>query len=453
MRVRRRVRFNGPAGHEGDRKEMETRVVIRTLACATLLGGGSAAGQAPPAGITLDEVYALARERSPHVRAAHAVVEASRAREGAASLPPDPTLEIGVMNLSLPGLAPDMPASMAPQIRAMQTLPFPGKLRLARRIAGLGTGIASAEADETWWEVRSSAAAAFYDIYEADAQIVVMRETLDLLRTFEAAAKALYAAGEGRQSDVLRAGVEVARMEADLRRMQAMRTAAAARLNAMLDRPADTPVPAPVFPALPLHVPATDTLRAWAEQSRPLLEAERTRVEQARARTDLARREIWPDPAIGLAYGQRRGAMGTERMGSVMVGFSVPVLGGKRQRSMRDEAEAGEQVAQAALAAERAQVGARIAELTAALDRTRDLVVLYRADVLPQARANVESSFSAYRVGAVGFTTLVDAQMAVNRFERELHALLAEYGRAVADLERTIGRAIPAAGETLAEVP
>src|SRR5690606_27886707 len=391
MRVRRRVRFNGPAGHEGDRKEMETRVVIRTLACATLLGGGSAAGQAPPAGITLAEVYALARGRKPPVPAAHAVVEASRAREGAASLPPDPTLEIGVMNLSLPGLAPDMPASMAPQIRAMQTLPFPGKLRLARRIAGLGTGIASAEADETWWEVRSSAAAAFYDIYEADAQIVVMRETLDLLRTFEAAAKALYAA--------------------------------------------------------PL------TLGAGAEQGRPLLEARRTRAGRARARTDLARREIWPDPAIGLAYGQRRGAMGTERMGSVMVGFSVPVLGGKRQRSMRDEAEAGEQVAQAALAAERAQVGARIAGLTAALDRTRDLVVLYRADVLPQARANVESSFSAYRVGAVGFTTLVDAQMAVNRFERELHALLAEYGRAVADLERTIGRAIPAAGETLAEVP
>src|SRR5690606_35705028 len=209
----------------------------------------------------------------------------------------------------------------------------------------------------------------------------------------------------------------------------------------------------PVLPALPLHVPEPDTLRAWAERSRPLLEAGRTRVEQARARTDLARREIWPDPAIGLAYGQRGGAMGTERMGSVMVGFSVPVFAGRRQRSMRDEAEAGEQVAQAALAEERARVDARIAELLASLDRTRDLVRLYRADVLPQARANVESSFSAYRVGAVDFTTLVHAQMAVNRFERELHALLAEYGRAVAELEWTIGRAIPVAGETLAEVP
>ncbi|HEX7090063.1 MAG TPA: TolC family protein [Longimicrobiales bacterium] len=431
---------------------MQTGTIIRVLACALLLGTGQAAAQEPP-GFTLDEVYALARERSPVLRAAHFAVEASRAREGAAALPPDPTLEIGAMNLSLPGLSADMPASMAPQIQVMQMLPFPGKLRLARRIAVLGTGIARADADEAWWEVRSRAAAAFYDIYEADARIRVLRETLELLRGFQAAATALYATGEGRQSDALRAGVEVARMEADLRRMRAMRTAAAAKLNAILDRPADTPVPAPVFPALPLGVPAPDTLRAWAEESQPMLAAGRTRVEQARARSALARKEIWPDPAIGLAYGQRAGAMGTERMGSAMIGFSVPVFAGRRQLRMRDEAEAMEQMARAELTQARAWVTARIAELSAGLERTRDLVRLYRAEVLPQARANVESSFSSYRTGAVDFATLVDAQLAVNRFEQEYHTLLAEYGRTLADLEMTIGRALPVDGETLAEVP
>lgn len=432
---------------------MKTGSTFRVLACALLLGTGGAAAQEPAPGLTLDQVYALARERSPLLRAAHFAVEASRAREGAASLPPDPTLEIGAMNLSLPGLSADMPASMAPQIQVMQTLPFPGKLRLARRIAALDTGIRRADADEAWWDVRSRAAAAFYDVYEADARIAVLRQTLELLRGFQAAARALYATGEGRQSDVLRAGVEVARTEAELRRMHAMRTAAAARLNAILDRPIDTPIPATVFPALPLAVPAPDTLRAWAEESRPMLAAGRTRIEQARARSDLARKEIWPDPAIGLGYGRRAGATGVEHMGSAMIGFSVPVFAGRRQLRMRDEAAAMEQMARAELDQARASVSARIAELSAALERTRELVRLYRAEVLPQARANVESSFASYRAGAVDFATLVDAQMAVNRFEQEYHALLAEYGRTVADLEMTIGRALPVNGETLAEVP
>src|SRR5690606_30487286 len=169
--------------------KMETGNIIRALACALLLSTGRAAAQEPPPRLTLDEVYALARERSPLLRAAHFAVEASRAREDAAGLPPDPTLEIGAMNLSLPGLAADMPASMAPQIQVMQTLPFPGTLRLARRIAALGTGIARADADEAWWEVRSRVATAFYDIYEVDARIAVLRETLELLRSFQAAAR------------------------------------------------------------------------------------------------------------------------------------------------------------------------------------------------------------------------------------------------------------------------
>jgi outer membrane protein TolC len=108
-------------------------------------------------------------------------------------------------------------------------------------------------------------------------------------------------------------------------------------------------------------------------------------------------------------------------------------------------------MAQADLADMRAQVDARIGELLAELERTRTLVELYRTEVLPQARANVESSFFSYRVGAVDFMTLVDAQMTVNGYDQELYGLLAEYGRSVAELEMTIGRELPRSSQMLAE--
>jgi hypothetical protein len=63
----------------------------------------------------------------------------------------------------------------------------------------------------------------------------------------------------------------------------------------------------------------------------------------------------------------------------------------------------------------------------------------------------VESSFSSYRVGAVDFPTLVDAQMTTNRYETEYFTLLADYGRAVAELETTVGRALPATPQLMAE--
>jgi outer membrane protein TolC len=189
----------------------------------------------------------------------------------------------------------------------------------------------------------------------------------------------------------------------------------------------------------------------WAESSRPALVRGRIGVEQARTRRDLAARELWPDLTLGAQYGQRPGEMGTERMGSLMLGFSVPVFAGQRQLQMRREAAAMEEMAEAELADIRAQVDARIGELIAELERARTLIALYRSEVLPQAGVNVSSALSGYRVGAVDFMTLVDAQMTVNEYREEQHALFAEYGRLIAELEMTVGREIPLSNPTLVE--
>jgi outer membrane protein, heavy metal efflux system len=403
--------------------------------------------------LTLAEVYETARERNPMLHAARASADAVAAQQPSAALPPDPEVQIGFMNASLPGLRADMPGSMFPSVQAMQMVPFPGKLRLSSRIAGQSTAIARTGADEAWWEVREAAAMAFYEVYQADRQIVVMEETLEWLRQFDEVATAMYSVGSGRQSDVLRAGVAVARMRADIARMRAMRTSAVARLNAVLDRPAETPVHAVMLAPLPREVPTADVLQAWADEDRPLLEAGRVGVEQARSRMALARRELWPDLAVGVQYGQRPGEMGTERMGSLMLGFSVPVFAGQRQLQMRREAAAMEQMASAELAASRANVNARIGELLADLGRTRALVEIFRTEVLPQAEANVLSAFSSYRVGRVDFMTLLDAQMTVNEYRQELHVMLAEYGRTVAELEMAVGRELPVSIETIREEP
>lgn len=231
-----------------------------------------------------------------------------------------------------------------------------------------------------------------------------------------------------------------------------MRAVAAARLNGLLVRPAETPVPSPVLPDLPADTPARDTLRSWAEETRPMLLEARTGVERAGAARDLARKELWPDLALGVQYGQRDAGMGLERMGSFMVGFSLPVFAGSRQLRMRDEAAAMQRMSVADLAEARADVDARIGELLAELDRARTLIALYAGTVIPQAEATVESSYFSYRVGSVDFMTLVDAQMTVNQYEQEYHQLLADYGVGVAELEAVVGRELPSGPRLLAGV-
>jgi outer membrane protein, heavy metal efflux system len=417
------------------------RSIIITAALALAVPAGAGAQERV---LSLDETYRLAREGNPMLRAAAARVAAAAAATPSASLPPDPAVQLGVMNASLPRLDTDMPGAMLPSVQVMQMIPTAGKLRLSGQLARQGTAMLYAEAEEMWWEVRARAAMAYHEIYEADRQLEVMQETLDWLRQFEQVATTMYSVGSGRQSDVLRAGVEVARMKAEIARMRAMRSAAAARLNAVLGRDAATEVPGTEVGPTPIRLPAAAELQQWAEEDRPLLARSRIGVERARTRETLARRELWPDLSVGVQYGQRPSDMGTKRMGSLMVGFSVPVFASRRQLPMREEAAAMREMAVAELDDARAQVGARIGELLAELERAATLMSLYRTEVLPQAEANVTSAFSSYRVGRVDFMTLVDAQMTLNTYTQELYALTAEYGWKIAELEMVVGREVPA---------
>jgi outer membrane protein TolC len=404
--------------------------------------------------LTLDAVLEEARQANPRLEALQASARAAGLRVPAASTLPDPAFQMGFMNLALPDLSSTMAMSMAPSLQLMQSVPFPGKLGLREELASLDAAMADDRVEEGLWQIRQRVTEIFFDLYDADRRLEVQRETLTLLEDLETIAKARYAAGTGRQSDVLLANVGVSKTEADIRRLVSRRTGHAARLNALLARASDAPVPVVALPALPATIPPPDVLIEWAEASRPLLEHARTRAVQADTRVRLAARDAWPDLMVGVHYGQRdRGAgAGTERMGGASIGFTLPIFAGRRQGPEREAAEALAMMSQADLSETRAEVAARILELDADLREVRDLIRLYRQEILPQARAATESALSSYRVGELEFSTVLDAELAVNRFRLELHTLVHDYGTSLAALEAQVGRELPRAGAELLEV-
>lgn len=394
-----------------------------------------------PPNLRLGNTYREVTRANPRVAAARSLALAAAARIAGTRRPPDPVLQFGWMNYSLPDLAP-MPTTGMAQLQVMQMLPVAGKLALAGRTASAQASATDKRANDVVWELRSQTAMAFYDLYATDEGLDVARETLRLLQDIEKTAEAMYRVGEGRQADVLRAQVEIARMVEDTLRMQAMRQSMAAKLNALLDRTANATVASPLLPQFPDSLPDRAWLEAIAGNDRPMIRAGVDEVRAADASERLARKEIWPDLQIGVQYARSPSSMGggADHMVSLMLGASVPVFAGDRQLRMRDEASAMRQMAEADLAAMRADTRGRIGEAYADLVRARDLARLYRTTVLPQAQATVASALSAYRVGGVDFMTLLDDQMTVNKYRQDLYTLEADQGKAWAELEMLTGR-------------
>jgi outer membrane protein, heavy metal efflux system len=393
-----------------------------------------------PETLVLDEVYALLETSNPSVLAARNVANAADARIARAGTLPDPQLQFGFKNLAFPQLSDDMASSMSPAIQLGQRFPFPGKLSSAERIASLGAEALDSQVDALWWNVRATAARHFFDLYAIDGRLESTAATLRLVEDFGSVARAMYSAGTGRQSDVLRATVEAARLEGELARLTAQREGAAARLNALLDRQADTFLPRAVLPARPNPDVDLEILRVFADSTSPRLEASRTSLRQADESLVLARRQIWPDFTVGLQYGQRDRGFGIERMAGVMFGVTLPIFASRRQLPMRTEAIASIDAASARLSAVVADVGAALETAAADARRSYKLVDLYETEVLPQARANVQSALASYRVGEVDFPTLIDAQIALLRFEGDLFRFEGDLGKAWSDLEAATGR-------------
>ena len=79
--------------------------------------GPDPAPDGSPATLTLDALLDTLAARNPRLRAVEASAAAAATRVAEASTLPDPVLQLGVMNVGLPDLNADMPASMAPSVQ------------------------------------------------------------------------------------------------------------------------------------------------------------------------------------------------------------------------------------------------------------------------------------------------------------------------------------------------
>lgn len=414
--------------------------IVILVAAAILTHPRLGHAQEASTSLTLGEVYRGLAAQSPLLRAARARTAAAGARVSPVRTLPDPRIQLSLMNRNLPGLGLADPLGMN-QIQLLQMIPFPGKLGAAGRSAQAQAEATSARAEDLHWELRSQAAMAFYDVYAVEQSVEVALETQRLLRDIATTAQTMYAVAEGRQPDVLRARIEVDRMAEEIVRMRSMREAMAFRLNALLDQPPDRPVGLARLPAFPETLPELDSLIVLALAHRPMLEAGQQEVRAADAAYTLARREIWPDLEVGIAYGWRpMPEGGTDRMASFMLGMSLPVFAGSRQLKMRQETQAMRQMARADLAAMESETRGRVGVAYSDLRQARRLRDLYRTTLLPQAGTTVVASLAAYRVGEVNLMTLLDAEMTVNQYRQALLRLDSAEGKAWAELEMLTGR-------------
>jgi outer membrane protein TolC len=335
-----------------------------------------------------------------------------------------------------PGALGDSDVHGGQQIQVTQRLPWPGK-RLARGDA------AQSEADAAYHEVEDARLAlrlmtqsAYYEYYLAHHHLRLNDENAAIMQRFRDVAEIRFQNNLVTQQDVLQADVELhelARRKLELDRMQRV---AAARINTLLRRPPDAPLPHPhELPAAEAPAEAS-LLIARAIAQRPDLAALSHRIEAERAALTLAHKNYYPDLDVIGAYN----AMMPEKemWGQVGVGMNIPLYRQKRHAAV---AEAELKISQRVAEYEQKELDIQY-EVQSAVEKlgeSRQTLDLYRQKLIPTAQLNAEATQANYENAKATFLELASAQrQLIELREKEEEAVVA-YHQRLAELERAVG--------------
>jgi outer membrane protein TolC len=360
---------------------------------------------------TLQEYLVIAMKRNPGLRAAYNRWIADLRKSDYAGSLPDPVFTYGYF-------VEHVETRVGPQEQRFgirQSFPWFGTLGAREDLAFAMSQASYQRFEAARLELFYGVKSAFYDYYFLGQQLLITNENFDLLKFWESVAQSKYKVGLKQHPDVIKAQVELGKLEDHLQTLREQVTPATARLRALLNLPDTVELPLPQSILVSEVSLVEDSVIAMIKQHNPNLQAMERMVESESAGERLAGKQAWPSFSIGVDYVQTGEAINPTMPASGkdpwMIGASIslPIWFGKNS-ARRNEAQARRRAAEYNLSDTENQLVAvtkrLLFEYSDALRKTR----LYRDGLVPKGEQSLNAIYAAYQSGETDFLNLLDAQ-------------------------------------------
>lgn len=380
--------------------------VVFLLSAALLLGESARAQQSP---LSLAEAERLALTEEPGQRALLDRAEALEEQSVAAGQLPDPKLRMGISNFPIESGGFTTEAMTQAQVGIQQAFP-PGRTLEARTRHFESLAEEQAEtADGRGRDVRSAVRHAWLETYYWSHAAGIVRDARPFFSDLVTITRSLYSVGRKNQQDVLRADLELSRLDDRLLDIRKQRLRARSALSQWVGSPA---AQRPLAEGLPDwdELPELSELEAQLT-THPALKAAEARIEARDNVVQLAREKFKPGWALDVGYGYRDGSLpnGEPRSDfvSAMVTVDLPLFRRNRQNrelaaalSERRAADESRDELHRRLKSQLESEYARWQELTRRID-------LYDRSILKQTAEHAQAALAAYQSEAGDFADVM----------------------------------------------
>jgi outer membrane protein TolC len=388
----------------------------------------------------LEEAVAIAQDNDPWLAGSEFREQSMMARSTAAGTLPDPRLEMGFANLPTDSFDFDQEAMTQFKVGVSQMFPRGDSRALERERLAIMSGQFPYQRDDRRARLAVDVASLWLETYRARESIRLIESDRELFVQLVDVARSSYssATGGSRQQDLVRAQLELTRLEDRLSVLQERFDSSRSQLGQWL-RPRSADVADDENPwlqfgyqpqELSASLPQIKLLQpqlyrpddvAGAQQlatlfsRHPLILEFDSRISASRTGVELARQKYHPQWSVNASYGYREDdPMGRDRPDffSVGVGFDLPLFTSNRQDQELQSALADTEVIKTEKALALRKMLASFESQRARLWRIEQRSELYRDRLLPEMQEQAEASLTAYTRDDGDFAEVVRAQIA-----------------------------------------
>lgn len=360
--------------------------------------------------LTLAAAEDLALAAEPGQQALQARASALEERAVVAGELPDPMLRVGLNNYPVQsgGFRTEGMTHVAIGLR--QSFPAGKSRSISARRFGLLADEMSNNADTRGRDVLAAVRYAWLELYYREQAHALVSESRPFFADLAVITRSLYAVGQKSQQDVLRAELELSRLDDRLIDIERLRSGAKAALGEWVGQDAARPL-AQQLPAWN-QVPLLETLEEKL-LGHPALRAADAQIDVRSAGVDLAGQRAKPAWALDVGYSYREGSLpsGEPRSDFITLGVTVG-LPFFSKKSVDGTLSAALQERSAAKSSRERTLRALKRQLATEYSHWQDLtrrLSLYDTRILNQAKENAAASMLAYRSDKGDFAEVMRA--------------------------------------------
>ncbi len=334
---------------------------------------------------------------------------------------PDPKLRLGLFNLPVDTFSTTQNPTTQLRLGVQQAFPKGDSLEYKQQQSQWLSKASLAQADDENLKIIRDLRETYLNLYyEMEAEKVI-NDSRSLFESLVKITEAHYASGRVKQQDVLRADLELSRLDDRQVKILSMQDEYRATLAQWIGESAYEGIDNK-FPVLPALVDVIDINAVLIKH--PAIEIETSKVSASQSMISMAKQDYRPGVNAFVEYRKRFGdnPNGSDRadMLAAMVTLDIPLFTGKRQ-DKKVAASIEKSSAAKFQRDNKLRVLKRMFEKNQAIyKRLEQRQKLYENELTASAKNNAEASLRAYQSGVTEFTTLMRSRIT------ELNVKLAE---------------------------